>query len=823
MVGKTISAIVVIVVTFVTHYFPLIAQPGGREDAFGCHAVHQRIAGIKFSPEELAYARAALERSDTFNILEYRIHLTVTEFQSAFLFGFTEIDFIPLLDSLNYINLDLERLIVDSILYEGNRLEFSHTGPLLKVIFEETLSLGDTISIKVFYKGVPMTSASGFGGFYFEGGYAYNLGIGLRDKPHNYGRAWFPCFDNFVERSTYEYHITHRPNHMAYCVGTYLGTDTLPSGLLRTSYRMNQPIPTYLSSIAVSDYVHMDFNHQGAYGIVPVRLISRPNDLANFESSFQEIGDAIDVFEKWYGPYQFERVGYVITTRGAMEHPTNVAYPASAIQNGQADNRLMAHELCHHWWGNIVTLSTSHNMWIKEGPAEYGAHLFTEYTRGKEAFVQQLKANALNVIRRAHLDDGDFLALSPMPEDKTYGTHTYRKGAMVLHNLRNYLGDEVFSESMKSILETYKYQSIDAYTMRDHLSQVSGYDLTAFFDDWIFKPGYPTFELDSFKYQFNPETQSFSLTLHIEQKLYGRLADDWFEKVPLAISFRDEHFQEIHSFTTEVGGQFSTINIEADKLPKYVLLNPDQELNLAFFANDQTYQSEGNFVDQPSLFRFRYLSGQSPARVYVEHHFAGADDFKQPNEDVRIGKKRHWKVKYADIPADIDYFVELEYTKFSGLDDDLVHTTEDSIILIWRPDPSQEWVEHPNYTKRRLIANDGQGFMRIFDLLPGEYAFANGEFLQVNNKNLSTEQYLTIFPNPSPGNLYIDAPADFDKAQIKVLNTDGKLVFHANTETSMGEPFWVNLNHLSPGTYVIEISNAANPQQVFKSSKWIKY
>jgi aminopeptidase N len=269
--------------------FSLYAQPG-PEEAVGCHITHQRIAGISYTPEELAYAKAALERSDTFDVLEYRIHLTVKDFQLSQLVGYTEVDFKPKMDGLNYLNLDLERLVVDSVLYRGNPLPFTHVGPLLTLQFPDVLTTQDTHSVVVYYKGVPMTSASGFGGFYFENGYAYNLGIGIRDKPHNYGRAWFPCFDNFVERSTYEYHITHASNHMAYCVGTYLGTEDLGNGLMRTSYRMEQPIPTYLSSVAVSDYSHIEFNHPGENGIIPVRLIARPADLNAFENSFQQIG-----------------------------------------------------------------------------------------------------------------------------------------------------------------------------------------------------------------------------------------------------------------------------------------------------------------------------------------------------------------------------------------------------------------------------------------------------------------------------------------------------------------------------------------------------
>jgi hypothetical protein len=773
-------------------------QPITEEEShFGCHITHQRIAGIKFTEEELLFARAALERSDTFDILHYSINLHVTDFAARRITGHTEVTFRPLMFDVDYLNLDLEQLAVDSVIFNDIQCIFSHTGPLLSIQLPDSVSQFDTASVTVYYGGVPMTSASGFGGFYFENGYAYNLGIGLRDKPHNYGRAWFPCFDNFVERSTYEYHITHIDNHMAYCVGTYLGTEELGNGLKRTSYRMNQPIPTYLSSVAVSFYEHIDFDHEGRYGVVPVRLIALPGDLANFQSSFSKIGDAIDAFEKWYGPYQFERVGYVITTRGAMEHPTNVAYPLSAISGGNADNRLMAHELCHHWWGNVVTLSTSHNMWIKEGPAEYGAHLFTEHVDGEQAFKTQVKTNAMRVLRRAHLDDGDFFAISPMPEDRTYGTHTYYKGAMMIHNLRGYLGDELFASGMQSVLEDYAFSHIDAYQLRDHLTDNTGIDLSQFFDDWIFRPGYPTFEIDAFIVQ--PEGALYAVELELEQKLYGR-DENYFKDVPVEIRFYQADFESYVTVQASLSDARSRVEAQLDFIPSYIVLNPENKLNMGFVSDRIVIEQNGTYNLPGGLMRLRVDDMDEPLIVNAEHHFAGADDFKNNPDNIRIGENRHWFIQ-SKIPEGTTYWAEFEYTISGGLDADLVGTTEDSIILLWRPDANTDWIEHPNYTKRRLAANDGQGFMRVFELFSGEYAFANGEFLNTSTKQINTINTLNVFPNPASSNINIE----FDQYQegqfFTVQGLNGIVLLKEPSDPSGS--IQINLSKVIPGIYVL--------------------
>jgi aminopeptidase N len=123
-------------------------------------------------------------------------------------------------------------------------------------------------------------------------------------------------------------------------------------------------------------------------------------------------------------------------------------------------------------------------MWFKEGNAEYGSHLFTEFFSSHAAFINQVKSNFLMVINSAHIEDGAYLPLSGIPFENTYGTHTYNKGAAMIHNLRGYMGDALFKSSMTDVLNHFQYQSINAAQFRDRLSETSGIDLTDFFDDY---------------------------------------------------------------------------------------------------------------------------------------------------------------------------------------------------------------------------------------------------------------------------------------------------------------------------------------------------
>jgi aminopeptidase N len=153
--------------------------------------------------------RADNSRSDTIDIIDYDIHLDILDFTGKSIGGYTSVTFKSKLDGVSQLYLDLLKLHVDSVKQNGQPLSFSYTDSLLLIIdLAAAMNTGDASVVTVYYHGKPQVDASGWGGFYFSGDYAYNLGVGFAADPHVYGRVWFPCFDNFVERSTYHFSIT---------------------------------------------------------------------------------------------------------------------------------------------------------------------------------------------------------------------------------------------------------------------------------------------------------------------------------------------------------------------------------------------------------------------------------------------------------------------------------------------------------------------------------------------------------------------------------------------------------------------------------------
>jgi len=765
----------------------------------GCHFTKSKIKMTPLTNAEKVMLSESNERSDTIDILNYSINLDITNFSGQTINGHCEITLTPKVNGVDDIKLDLLNLPIDSIQINGSDLVYTYDGNFIEANFDQLLNVGDTVSMTIFYGGQPTTAAGGFGGLDFDGNIAYNLGIGLGENPYNFGRGWFPCFDNFVERATYDLNIITNNGRKAHCIGTFLGEEDLGNGTIIRRYRMAQQLPTYLVGVAVSDYTFVDYTHTGQYGDLPVRLIARPGDMGNMENSFEYLDDCIDALEAWYGQYTWERVGFVLTPRGAMEHCTSIAFPTSSGINGPTfgANRLIAHELAHHWWGNVTTLSSPANMWLKEGNAEYSAHLFTEYTFGKDDFLNQVKNNHLFVMRNAHIDDDGFQPLSGIPYEQTYGTHTYQKGASMIHNMRGYMGDSLFQMGQTAVLQDYAFQSIDAETYRDHLTNSTGVDMTSFFDDWIFAPGHADYEINAMT--VTPNGNNYDVAIEIQQK--GRATPHFHTNVPLKIAFYDENYtSQIESFM--VSDEFSTVNFTLPFEPIAEVLNPNHNLNLAQAELSQTvYEADDMRRTHINMTGLEATSITDSAFVSIAHHWTAADDSNDPN--VRMSDIHYWAIR-GDFPTDFVMKATIQYSP-ANFESDLLEESDDSLKLMWRPNAESEWQIYSDYT---VLDFGSSGFFRIEPMVAGDYAFANAADI-VSTQEVTAENLFIAYPNPSSDIVTVEGKI-LESSELTLVLTDltGKEVLRKKTaDSSVYFKETIEVENLPTGIYNLQIIN----------------
>jgi len=272
--------------------------------------------------------------SDSIDVLNYSINLDITDIPGKRISGYTDLEIVPKVNNLNSIPLDLLHLNVDSIfINDTNIISYSYNDTLLRTYCLNPYSTNDTIILKIYYNGQPVIDPSTWGGFYFGSGYAFNLGVGFEDNPHNYGRVWYPCIDDFVDRATYNCNITVDSIYEAVCGGVLDSAINNMDGTKTYYWYLKQEIPTYLSSVAVNNYICVNDTFNSVTGSIPIDLYVYPGDSSNAAGTFANLKEMLTGFEDRFGPYLWDRVGYVAVpfNSGAMEHATNIAFPRVCI------------------------------------------------------------------------------------------------------------------------------------------------------------------------------------------------------------------------------------------------------------------------------------------------------------------------------------------------------------------------------------------------------------------------------------------------------------------------------------------------------------
>lgn len=766
----------------------------------GCHISHNKVKPERLSLKQLQDIQNTIARSDTFDIQHYDITLDITDNSNQMLRASTSVIFTPKIATGSSITFDLFELQVDSVSHSSGSLTYSYDDELLTV-YLPGIQVGVDDTVTVHYHGTPHTDPN-WGGFIFTNSYIYNLGIGLTTIPPNFGKVWYPCFDSFVERASYAYHVKSAGNFRAHCQGEFMGETQLGGDTVVRHFELDHHIPTYCSAMAAADYVDSNTVHTGAYGNIPVRMTARPNLINNMVSKLQDVYPAIDALEHWYGPYDYDRVGYAITTQGALEITENIAYPSSTVGQSQFNNRgLLSHELGHMWWGNKVSPRVHNEMWLKEGPAEYAGHLVEEWAYGREAFVDVVKDNMLYVLEQAHVQDNGFHPMSPMPDPEIYGTHTYYKGAAMIHNLRGYLGDTLFRQAWNATHDLLADTAITAEDLRDALEATSGLDLDPFFEAWVWQPGYSVFVVDELESTFNGTDHN--VDINVRQLL--REAPNYHQDVPLDLTLVGADWSR-QEYQVEVGGILTDVNLVCDFEPLYVVLNGHNRLNQARMDLDMVIRPGENFSSALPYVDFRLWDDivADSMLMRIEHVWAGPEQSQIGFGIDEVSETHYWTV--GGLWSDLNSFhgrIYYDANASTDLDWDLLSVGEEDVKLVYRATPQDPWDLYADYTANIGNTGDGFGYMNIDVLRPGHYAFAKGNAVIGIGEN-EGEKDFGLYPIPANDLLNVSM-ANESEVTAELFTLDGRLVKRALLSNKSNQ---LDVSDLQNGAYLLRLISA---------------
>jgi hypothetical protein len=753
------------------------------------------------------------ERVDSFQISHTDIHLSVRKFATKSIAGHVEHNIVFKVQT-NRMVLDLSGMTIDSVKISAATLVYSRLKDKLSIMLDKTYNPNDSCRIKIYYHGTPASDPTGWGGFYFSGDHAFNLGVGFGVDPHSFGRAWFPCVDEFTMKSSYDLWIETDSGFTAACNGVLKDVNDKSSSVI-WHYSERQPMSAYLASVSVSRYSILKSDYKGMASDFPVWLFCKAVDSINVKKSFVNLPKAIQAFESAFGPQLYGKVGYnfVPFTQGAMEHAGNITYPRNNADGTTNNETLLAHELSHHWWGNNVTCADEGDMWLNEGWASYCEHFFVESVYGKAAYKNSVLQNHLYVLRRAHITDGQPYPMVNIPHDKTYGDHVYKKGADMVHSLRGIVGDSVFFKACKAYQTDYRFKNASTSDLQAVFEQNGGGPkVAAFFDNWIREKGFPHVIISK---QVHSGNGPFQLKIFTTQaprftnKLYNNMTVEVF-------FFRDHKTWEKR--IVNISNLVDSFVFTFDFKPVYVCLDYDEKLSDAI-TDRFVHTGEAGTFDFPETFSqviVRQLTDS--ALVRVEHHWVGPELY-------RTSAPYMSNYRYHTLDGiwgnDVQMDLEMLYDGRNGmgatanLDHTLIFKTEDSLTVLYRAFPGDYWRVWPElqftYGNSK---NDKTGKVLVKNARRGDYVFAMYDKsldMPVYELNPSDEDIWTISPNPASDKvllsfLYPELPTM--SSYIHVYDQSGKKVFSAVRQ--QGQKYVnIDIHQWQAGVYTVMYSGKA--------------
>ena len=392
---------------------------------------------------------------------------------------------------LTQFQLDFGGFQIDRLLVKGVDTSYERRDRELIVTLPSLISTGDTFTVEIAYQGVPGVREGNISESLFGPGWRkYNEGVYVASEPDG-ASLWYPANDHPQDKATFRINITVPEGYTAAANGELL--NTVDNGdTLTYQWGTDYPMATYLASVHITDFIVQEDVSDGG---VKIRNYF-PSALApQLEETFQDQGDMIDFFSEIIAPYPFEAYGAAVanTTFGfALETQTLSLFGKSIVQATATDaNDVIAHELAHQWFGNSISVKNWRDIWLNEGFAMYFAALYLEHSQGKEAF-DELMENYYTFISQPNSQNE--LAIGDPGKDNLFNGLVYVRGAWTLHALRLELGDEGFFEVIQVYYDRFKYSNASIEDFIAVTNEVSGRDMTDFFQSWLFEESTPEVE-----------------------------------------------------------------------------------------------------------------------------------------------------------------------------------------------------------------------------------------------------------------------------------------------------------------------------------------
>ncbi len=345
--------------------------------------------------------------------------------------------------------------------------------------------------------------------------------------------TWFPTFDSPNERMSVDMYMTVDTNYVTLSNGTLVYSNLNSNGTRTDYWKQELPHAPYLVMMAIGEYAVVKDTWRGktvGYYVEP----AFKKDARGIFSNTPEMLEFFSNILKY--EYPWDKYSQVIVrdyVSGAMENTGAVIYgefvqlTEREMLDGNGEETV-AHELFHHWFGDLVTCESWANIPLNESFATYGEYLWNEHKYGPEKADMGLNNDLRNYLNEAQHKREPLIRYGYENEGDVFDSHSYQKGGRVLHMLRTQIGDDAFFSALNLYLTKNKFSSVEIHNLRLAVEEVTGEDFNWFFNQWFLNAGHPELEIN---WSYADSTKKEIVTIEQKQDL-GKYP---LFKLPLAI------------------------------------------------------------------------------------------------------------------------------------------------------------------------------------------------------------------------------------------------------------------------------------------------
>jgi len=504
--------------------------------------------------------KAPTPGQNLFDVLSYQLDLDLFP-DKKILSGSVTVRGRNLAENLRNIEIDLyHNLRVDSIVYSGSRIIFTHSDNLIRMTLPSALSLDQEFVIKIYYQGNPQESVYRSFGWSTHGNDTPI--IWTLSEPYG-SPAWWPCKDDPKDKANQVILNISIPSDLCVASNGVLTGVSISGGRSTYHWQTDYPISTYLVSLAISNYEKFsDWYTYSPEDSMEVAFYVYPEHLNRAKTDLSVTVDMLKFYSSIFGEYPFIREKYgmaIFPWGGGMEHQTITSYGAGLIQGNHRYDYINAHELAHQWFGDAITMRFWSHIWLNEGFASYAEALWFEHLYGKDFYHRYIDAYDKNPL------EGPLFIADSLNDAALFSRTVYDKGAFVLHMLRGVLGDTTFFQCLKQYARNSRFV-YDSATTEDfqHLcEEISGRELGWFFEQWVYRGDRPEYNAQWSVSGNGPYTTTLNITQNNKNPF----------TMPIKIELGNSSIDTIFTVWNEKA--FSQYTFITNEIPDRLMIDPE--------------------------------------------------------------------------------------------------------------------------------------------------------------------------------------------------------------------------------------------------------